>query len=65
MNFGKIFRYNCQFPDGTICVWRVLAESNEKANIKLNEFIDYCANNCMDVPTHVECVTKEDNLILY
>ena len=65
MAFGNIFRYNCMFYDGEVRVWRVLAESREEADIKLNDYICVCGSSGMQVPVSVEFSSEEDNLILY
>ena len=65
MNFGNIFRYNYQFYDGEIQVWRVLANSRDEADTKLNNFVNLCASTHMNVPVHIEYVSQEDDPILY
>ena len=65
MSFGNVFRYNCQFPNGDARTWRVLAESKDDADIKLNEYICHCGAQGLPVPSYVEYSSKEDPMILY
>ena len=64
MNFGNMFRYNCTL-DGKSLVWRVVANSQEEADAKVDDFIQHCREVGMDVPTSIKCISKEDNIILY
>lgn len=66
MNFGKLFLYIAYFNNNTPPVtWKIIAESREAADIKLNDYIHFCGVKGYHVPNHVEFYYSDDTLVMY
>ena len=66
MNFGKLFIYTAYFKSNIPpVIWKIMAESREEADIKLNDYINFCGVKGYTVPNYVEFRYEDDTPILY